>query len=383
MTSKQINQFIRKNYKMSFNELAAHTGLSYDAVWKRYKTLKLPVKEKEIPVPPKEQIAADLQKLSAKKDRLDTETKYEMLLLELESACAERDAIKQLAPIDTFKIHTAVANGKSEATAVAVASDWHIEEDVAKQQVNGLNEFTLDIATTRAEAFFANALRLLKINQQDITIKTMVLALLGDFISGSIHEDLAEGNNLPPIKALLFAQNLIASGIEFLLANSDVNLVIPCHSGNHGRSTMKQRHAMEAGNSFEFFMYHNLANYFKGEKRVKFIIPEGYLSYLEVYDTVIRFHHGHAIKYGGGIGGIFIPAFKAIGQWNKSRWATVDVFGHFHQQRNGGNFLCNGSLIGYNAYAIAIKAEFEKPAQTFFLVHNKHGIEAVNKIRLE
>jgi hypothetical protein len=69
---------------------------------------------------------------------------------------------------------------------------------------------------------------------------------------------------------------------------------------------------------------------------------------LQIYDVTVRFHHGHSIRYAGGVGGIYIPTNKAIAQWNKGRHADLDVFGHFHQLRDGGNFICNGSLIGYN-----------------------------------
>ena len=76
---------------------------------------------------------------------------------------------------------------------------------------------------------------------------------------------------------------------------------------------------------------------------------------------------------GGGVGGIYIPTNKAIGQWNKGRNVDLDVFGHFHQARDGGNFICNGSIIGYNAFAVSIKADFEAPRQQLFLIDSKHG----------
>ena len=79
------------------------------------------------------------------------------------------------------------------------------------------------------------------------------------------------------------------------------------------------------------------------------------------------------MKYGGGVGGIYIPVNKAINDWNKTvRDVDLDVFGHFHQYIDAGNFVCNGSLIGYNAYAVAIKASFEPPQQAFFLVNRKY-----------
>jgi hypothetical protein len=166
---------------------------------------------------------------------------------------------------------------------------------------------------------------------------------------------------------------MIASGIQFILDNSTYSLVIPCHSGNHARTTAKTRFAAENGHSLEYLMYCHLAAYFRHEPRVTFIIPEGYHSYVRVYDQVIRFHHGHALRYAGGVGGIYIPVNKAIAQWQKAIPATLDVFGHFHQLRDGGNFLCNGSLIGYNAFALSIKADYEPPKQLLFMIDSKRG----------
>ena len=120
-------------------------------------------------------------------------------------------------------------------------------------------------------------------------------------------------------------------------------------------------------------MYHVMESYFRDNKRVHFVIEDSYHTYLTVYNQTIRFHHGHAIKYGGGVGGLTIPVNKAIAQWNKTRNADLDVFGHWHQQFDGGNFLCNGSLIGYNAFALFIKAGFEAPKQLFFLIDKKRS----------
>ena len=166
---------------------------------------------------------------------------------------------------------------------------------------------------------------------------------------------------------------MIASGIQYILDNTQLNLVIPCHSGNHARTTKETRFATEAGHSLEYIMYHMLADHFRNNKRVKFIIPRSYHSYVEVYGTVVRFHHGHNLKYGGGVGGLTIPVNKAIAQWNKTEWADIDCFGHWHTRFDGGNFIANGSSIGFNAFAVGIKASFEKPSQTLFLIDKKRG----------
>lgn len=299
-----------------------------------------------------------------------TDRKYHLALERIAQLESEIDAHRQIKEIHTFEI-PANKGTDSEATAVVLASDWHTEERVDPATVNGKNRFTLKIASARMQAFFANTARLIAGKQHAIRIKSLILALLGDFISGYIHEELVETAQLPPVEAIRNVQNHIASGIEFLLRETDVNLVLPCHSGNHGRITRRVHSATEKGNSLEWGMYHNLAERYAGERRVRFAIAAGYHSQTNIHGFRIRFHHGHNIRYHGGVGGITIPVNKAIAQWNKADRVNLDAFGHFHQYLNGGYWICNGSLIGYSPYALSIKADYERPQQAFFLVHHK------------
>jgi len=331
-------------------------------------------RDEKVAARPDVQMAKDREQQKLKGRLTETEGKYKAALGTIERLERQLETTTALSSgIETHTIRPSAPKGTSEAVAVVVASDWHIEESVGPE-VGSLNTFSLEIARTRAEKFFIKAHRLTNLLAQDVKIDTMVLALLGDFITGNIHgEENAEKNGTTPTHAIVHAQNWIAAGIEFLLANSTRNLVIPCHSGNHARTTQKTRFGAENGHSLEFLMFHHLAAYFRSEPRVQFIIPEGPHSYLDIYGQTIRFHHGHMVKYGGGVGGLFIPTYRAISQWNKGRHADLDVFGHFHQTKDGGNFLCNGSLIGYNAFALAIKADYEKPRQTLFLMDKKRG----------
>lgn len=275
--------------------------------------------------------------------------------------------------VETFEITPSLPSGKAEGTVFMVASDWHVEERVDPRTVNQLNDFNLDIAEERATTFFKSGLRLTRLLQQDIAIHTAVVPLLGDFISNDIHEEIAEVAQLEPMHAITFARNLIVSGFKFLLENSELNLIVPCHTGNHGRTTKTTRLATENGHSLEYLMYLHLADYFRDEPRIKFIISEGYHSFLEVYGKTIRFHHGHMVKFQGGVGGITIPVNKAIGQWDKARPADMDIFGHFHQLVQNRKWICNGSLIGYNSYALGGKFDYEPPQQTLFLLDKQRG----------
>lgn len=304
---------------------------------------------------------------------LHSESKNRLLIKAVRRFQKERNAMMKFGVKRVYKIVPLKSGGGSEATAVVLCSDWHIEETVKKESISGLNEFTLDIAKARSEKFWRTTARMISIFKRDIPIPRIVLWLGGDFISGNIHEELLETCSLPPIKAAMLAQSWLISGIHYLLEYTDCDLIIPCSVGNHSRITKQTHVATEQGNSLELFMYASMAEHFKFTKRVAFILPEGYHTYLDIYGKTLRFHHGHGTKFQGGIGGIFIPGFKAIAQWNKGRVAHLDCWGHYHSAKDGGSFIQNGSLIGYNAYALSIKADFETPRQMFFLMDSTRG----------
>lgn len=314
------------------------------------------------------------RKLSkAKSDARRQQVLYGELKKKYEELSAMAGIIDQVGSIETIKIEPSKGSGNTEAVALLVASDWHVEESVDPETVNGLNKYNLEISARRAEEFFRSGLKLTQIVQRDVHVGTIVLPLLGDFITNDIHEELMETNELLPIEATMQAQTYIASGIQFLLEHTDCKIILPCHSGNHGRTTKYVHAATEHGHSLEYFMFKNLEREFLSEPRVEFRVSRSYHSYLEVFGLTVRVHHGNAINYYGGVGDIYISANKAIADWNRARHADLDIFGHHHRQRDGSDFLSNGSLIGFNAYAVRIKARYEPPRQVFTVIDNKRG----------
>lgn len=318
-------------------------------------------------------VAEEREKINAKADTQHDKQALKQAISVIETLEREKEALLAIKNgVESFVIKPKSGTG-SEATAIWLASDWHVGEKVTRGQTNGLNEYNPTISKARGEAYFRNGLRLTDMAGRDVKIDTIVLALLGDFITGHLHLDAIENNWLAPVEETLHAQKIITSGIEYILKHSKYNLIIPCASGNHGRTTKFSHFGSENGHSLEYFMYCSLAQYFRNEKRVKFIISEGAHTYLDIYSYTVRLLHGHDIKYNGGSGGITIPLNKAIGQWDKARPAYLTVCGHFHQRFDGGAFCVNGSLIGYNAFALSIKASAERPQQSFILVDKKRG----------
>lgn len=337
------------------------------------------LKAKAADMSPADRLAVKQAEIAAKQS--NDKKMLEQAVKKIEVLEKEKDAIldlKDRTP-QLLDIEARLPSGNSESVAFMIASDWHSEEEVLPGHVGALNFHNLEVGEERAVTFWKGCQRFYDIFRRDTAIDTIVVGLLGDFITNSIHEDGAESNLLAPSDAIYRVQNLLLSGIKFLLANTTADLLIVCHSGNHGRTTPEQRIATETGNSLEQYMYYNMRDLLVNEPRVKFQIAEGYHSYVRLFDGkyVIRFHHGHGMNYGGGVGGLTIPVNKSIAQWNKGVKADLDVFGHFHTKMDAHNFVSNGSLIGYNAYALRIKADYEPPSQSFFLVNKKYNSKGI------
>lgn len=258
-----------------------------------------------------------------------------------------------------------------EATALACASDWHIEEEVKPEQVAGRNRYNLDISERRMRRFFEAVRYAINFNRQIFRIRDLVLWLGGDVITNYLREEDVEANLMAPPRAIAQAITHIAAGIRHLLEDGELErIVIPCNDGNHGRldGKSKIKHRTRTDNSLEWLMYTMLAQQFAGEPRVQFQIAAGEMLYYEIYGRTVRFLHGDIVHYAGGVGGVTIPLYKAISRWDTVKRADLTVLGHFHQLTSLSDLIINGSLIGYSPYSVTIGARFEPPAQAFTIL---------------
>lgn len=265
-------------------------------------------------------------------------------------------------------------SGKRNMTAVVLASDWHVEENVSREKTGGYNESSLVKSDVKQGRFFAGIRWMLDHERADkaFSIRDLILWLGGDFMTGSIHDD--PKRDCSPLETMRWLKQRIAAGIRNLLADPLLETItIPCSFGNHDRTTRFANFATGAENSYAWILYQELADVFAGEKRVQFLADRSEFQYVTAYDKTLMFHHGHRINYGGGVGGIVIPVRKAMAQWVKVKHFDFAHHGHFHTYYDFENITGNGSLIGFNEFAMGIKATPERPAQAFYLLDSKRG----------
>ena len=325
---------------------------------------------------PERTIQADIQERKERSAVRGLKSRLNDALSLLEQVQLERDTVlavpsaRRGVPSIAPRERTGVLR---EATAVALASDWHIEERVLPEQVNGKNAYNLGIAHRRVERFFSGLQYLIRYHQDHFLIRDLLLWLGGDLITGFLREENLESNELSPVQAIATLQVWLSDGIKSLLQMDDLHLTIVCSSGNHGRLTDKMRPSTREANSIEWLLYNILAREFENDPRVKFILPAGAHTYVEVYGKLIRFLHGDDARYAGGVGGIMVPLMRALARWDTVYHAHLTCLGHFHQYYDTDGLVCNGSLIGYNPFALSIGARFEEPRQAFFLLDSRRG----------
>jgi hypothetical protein len=274
-------------------------------------------------------------------------------------------------PVIFAREHT---SGIREMAAIALLSDLHVEEPVDPVAVAYRNEYNLEIAEKRLARFFQSIAWEVEHHRASgkIALRDLVLWFGGDMMSGYIHPELVESNLLSPTETMLWLIPRLVAGVRLLLDVIE-RIEIPCSYGNHGRTTDKRRVSTGADNSYEFLMYSVLAERFADEPRVHFEITRSPHQYVQVYDWTLHFHHGDDVRYQGGVGGLGIPLLKAVPAWERVRRADIHNIGHHHQFRDYGRAVVNGSLIGYNAYAQSIRADYEPPQQAFYLMDKVRG----------
>ena len=265
--------------------------------------------------------------------------------------------------------------------AVALFSDAHIEETVNPASVLGMNEYNINIAEKRIQAYFQNLCECLKEDKVD----DLIFASLGDTISGYIHDELAQCNGLSPLEATYKAQSLIYSGLKYLCEETNLNSIkFIGIVGNHSRTTKKIQHANGFKMSYEWLMYQNIQKFCEMEGLpIEFCIPESEVAIVNSPDgQKFIFAHGFQIKGGGNgtVCGIYPSLNRLALKWGKTFGQDKIYIGHFHQCVSIANAVVNGSIIGFNTFALTNGCSYEEPCQMYEVYDTNIGQLLTRKI---
>jgi hypothetical protein len=255
--------------------------------------------------------------------------------------------------------------------------DVHADEVVKPAEINYVNEYNRDIATSRIKKYFDSCIRLGRDYFSGMRFDGLVVNLLGDMVSGLIHEELAATNEYPISETIFYYAELIAAGILLLAEFYGPTLVV-CVVGNHGRLKPDITYKGVVQDNFDYMLYQLVALHLKNHRDITFYIPLSPDAFYQVYRTRYCLTHGNQFKGGSGWMGPLGPIMRGDRKKKEKRtklhlpYDTM-VAGHFHTYVPMPDCIMNGSLVGYSEFSNSGNFAPEPPQQALWLTDPRKG----------
>lgn len=261
-------------------------------------------------------------------------------------------------------------------------ADWHGAEVVSREQLNGVNEFNVDVMDQRVRRLVTRTVKLAKEHGPG-TYPGVVVNLIGDFVSGGLHPELLKTDEEAVLPAVLRVRDLMLWGLT-TLADHFGKVYAPAVCGNHGRNTQKPEFKDYVFKNYDWLLYQMLIRALRDRKddRVVIDVRPSNEVYYRVFDKRCLTMHGDmmGVKGGDGIIGAIGPIMR--GEIKVRGWADsvgipydhVDI-GHWHQSLFLPRCTVSNTLKGYCEFAKnALRAPISEPSQPLRFHHPLYGI---------
>ena len=255
--------------------------------------------------------------------------------------------------------------------AALFLSDLHLGERVISEEVDNTNHFSYDILTHRLKNLTKGISNIISNGLGGYYLPSITLALVGDLVTGSIHDELTETNEFVDADSMIVCQKLLSEyvlGLRKLFKTVNVVGV----SGNHGRLTKNVRYK-KAWNNWDYIIMKMVEDRLSGLPGINFKFPKATTQIFNIGKHTLYIDHGFGIRSWNGI------PYYGLKKWAnniqtrliKSKKVPIDTFvvGHFHQpgyfEEAGAGIFMNGSLIGPNEFSIKRLYSASEPSAWF------------------
>lgn len=257
-------------------------------------------------------------------------------------------------------------------------SDLHYDEVIDPKQIEGSNSYDIKIANQSIRNTIDKAVMLAFRFMNAPRYDGIIVACAGDFLSGTIHEELRETNEEDILQALAMLRDQLIWAF-MVLHEKFGNVYVPWVVGNHGRLSIKPQAKGKVKNNYEWLLGDMLRKHFEREKDIRFDVSDSSDITFPVYNKRFLLTHGDQFKGGSGISGFLSPMLIGHARKQRRQQALQKPFdtmlmGHFHQYVHTENVVMNGSMCGYNEYAYVNNFQYEEPKQAYFICHPQHGV---------
>jgi chorismate mutase len=313
------------------------------------------------------------------------------------------EAIQTYAPtFDAVPIKPPPAKGKSSKpqVMVAVLTDTHVGEEVFAPQMMSMNAYDYDIFNRRLSGWANQVLNLATYRRNICNIDELMVPMLGDMISGDIHEELSRTNLDNCMMQMMHTASSISQALMFLAPHFKT-IKVPCVVGNHGRMTRKPP-MKDKYMDWDYLAYQWMAAFCANQKNIHFDIPKSFAHIVDIAGKNVLMFHGDAISGGGSSASIsrMIGSMRGVIQFKQALESTIvehdgvmpgnfsDVLmGHFHRVDvmdigTGSAYIC-GTMKGGDEFALQRVQAITPPKQVVTYWHPDYGNVGMEVIYLD
>jgi hypothetical protein len=309
---------------------------------------------------------------------------------ELHRVTRELAALDGLTLRDVPWKREASSHGKGSATLIVHNSDRHYGEVIRADEISGWNAYDVATCERRVWRFMNAACEIGRRWTADTTVDGVLYTMAGDEISGDIHDELRETNELTSLDQVQGAASLHTANIRALTEEYG-RVHVMAVPGNHGRTTKKPTAKRYGALSYDILIAKLAARELAGDERVSLQIASGPDALTVIYGRPVLVTHGDKLGGSGGMGfaGPVLPIIRGSRnvreQYGSSTGSPPELIlmGHYHTSAAPPGILANGSVPGYSEYGAAIRARFDTPRQWLAVIRSKWGLSERLDVQLE
>jgi hypothetical protein len=292
------------------------------------------------------------------------------------------------AVIPTYKAPKLVKSKQDPQEAVLMLGDFHASEIVDADRVLGMNSYDWPTMVHRMGEVQRAAVS--HIEHAGFPVSRLVICLMGDMLSGDIHDELAITNDRPTAQAVVDLAYELAAFVEQLVPHVP-KIHIAGVPGNHPRLSKKPQ-AKQAANNGDWLMYKLLEARLAKYPSVTFEFPFSAYARITVAERwKVLLMHGDGIRSsmpGVPWGGISRRVASLLEQFGAAQVAVDYIFcGHFHTANalDGVSVetIMNGSLKGVDEYSLSQFGGGRRAKQRLAFFHRERGITGLQWIDLQ
>ena len=281
--------------------------------------------------------------------------------------------------------------GTKPQTMVAPLTDTHVGDRVTFAQTTGINEYNVDIFNKRLYGWTEQIILLANYRRNIADVDELVIPMLGDMVSGDIHEELARTNIGNCMEQMMNGAFLISQAL-MTLSQHFHKIRVAGVVGNHGRMTRKIP-SKDKYMDWDYMLYQWIAAFCVQQTNIEFHIPKNFSTIIEIANRNVLIMHGDSIS-GGGTSASFtrmVGMMRGLQQQNQS-WGDVQKFddimiGHFHRIDEydigtGAMYIC-GTMKGSDEFTTNRLHVSSPPKHLITYWHPDHGNVSKEIIRLD